>query len=84
MTRTPFQQPIAGDDAESDVAVINLTRLLTRLEQNLLSSSTDLKLLRQSRYHRARVGAVRCASLCLFLGTMNFLSTHRPPTLITF
>ncbi|KAL1969426.1 hypothetical protein VTN77DRAFT_8864 [Rasamsonia byssochlamydoides] len=54
MTRTAFQP--AGD-AESDVASVNLTHLLARLEQNILSSSADLKLLRQSRYHRARVGA---------------------------
>jgi hypothetical protein len=48
-------------DREVDLDSLNLSRLLARLEQNILSSSADLKLLRQSRYHRARVGAVRCA-----------------------
>ena len=41
-----------------DAISINLHRLLARLEDNLLSASADLKPLRQSRYHRARVGAV--------------------------
>lgn len=71
MTRMAFyQRQQAGSDADADlddtIASINLTRLLARLEQNLLSSSSsdlnqnlNLKQLRQSRYHRARVGAVR-------------------------
>lgn len=56
MARTEF---MIGGDGEVDLDSLNLTRLLARLEQNILSSSADLKLLRQSRYHRARVGAVR-------------------------
>ncbi|PGH10009.1 hypothetical protein GX51_00275 [Blastomyces parvus] len=40
-----------------DVTSINLTHLLARLENNLLSPSADLKLLHRSPYHRARVGA---------------------------
>ncbi|KAL2373022.1 hypothetical protein BDBG_00929 [Blastomyces gilchristii SLH14081] len=43
--------------SSSDVTSINLTHLLARLENNLLSPSADLKLLRRSPYHRARVGA---------------------------
>lgn len=42
-----------------DLAALNLSRLVARLEHNLLSSSADLKPLRQSEYQRMRVGAVR-------------------------
>lgn len=55
MTRTIYR-PVAAE--ESDLAVLNLSRLLARLEHNLLSPSADLKPLRQSEFHRARVGAV--------------------------
>lgn len=61
MARTEFMIG-SFDDGELDLDSLNLSRLLARLEQNILSSSADLKLLRQSRYHRARVGAVRCAA----------------------
>ncbi|GAD98384.1 predicted protein [Paecilomyces variotii No. 5] len=54
MTRTIYR-PVAAE--ESDLAVLNLSRLLSRLEHNLLSPSADLKPLRQSEFHRARVGA---------------------------
>ncbi|KAJ9294337.1 hypothetical protein DTO271G3_6912 [Paecilomyces variotii] len=54
MTRTIYR-PVAAE--ESDLAVLNLSRLLARLEHNLLSPSADLKPLRQSEFHRARVGA---------------------------
>ncbi|RAH61281.1 synaptobrevin [Aspergillus piperis CBS 112811] len=40
-----------------DLAALNLSRLVARLEHNLLSSSADLKPLRQSEYQRMRVGA---------------------------
>lgn len=60
MTRTIYR-PVAAE--ESDLAVLNLTRLLARLEHNLLSPSADLKPLRQSEYHRARVAAVSRNSL---------------------
>ncbi|PGH34844.1 hypothetical protein GX50_02294 [[Emmonsia] crescens] len=40
-----------------DITSINLTHLLARLDNNILSPSADLKLLRRSPYHRARVGA---------------------------
>ncbi|KLJ11145.1 hypothetical protein EMPG_13597 [Blastomyces silverae] len=40
-----------------DATSINLTHLLARLENNLLSPSADLKQLHRSPYHRARVGA---------------------------
>ncbi|KAK2764329.1 hypothetical protein FQN54_009021 [Arachnomyces sp. PD_36] len=42
--------------ASSDLTYLNLTRLLSRLEQNILSSSADLKALQQSSFHRTRVG----------------------------
>ncbi|KAL2855827.1 hypothetical protein BJY01DRAFT_194499 [Aspergillus pseudoustus] len=41
----------------SDLAALNISRLLARLEQNLLSPSADLKSLRQSEYQRLRVNA---------------------------
>ncbi|KAI9870702.1 MAG: hypothetical protein M1830_003904 [Pleopsidium flavum] len=40
-----------------DITAINLSRLLSRLEQNVLSSEADPKL-RRSSYERTRVGAV--------------------------
>ena len=42
-----------------DLAALNLSRLVARLEHNLLSSAADLKPLRRSEYQRMRVGAVR-------------------------
>ncbi|PYI32391.1 hypothetical protein BP00DRAFT_424947 [Aspergillus indologenus CBS 114.80] len=41
----------------SELAALNLSRLLARLEYNLLSSAADLRPLRQSDYQRKRVGA---------------------------
>jgi hypothetical protein len=78
MTRTVFQ---SSGDTDSDIAYLNLNRLLARLEQNLLSPFADLKLLQESRYHRARVGAV-CyfADLCCLMlhNLANMLSgAHR-------
>ncbi|EEH42460.1 uncharacterized protein PADG_07280 [Paracoccidioides brasiliensis Pb18] len=48
---------LAESDSSPDTTSINLTHLLARLESNLLSPSADLKPLRRSPYHRARVGA---------------------------
>ncbi|KAL4750950.1 hypothetical protein BDW72DRAFT_203451 [Aspergillus terricola var. indicus] len=52
MTLTTF--PAATDP--SDLAALNLSRLVDRLEYNLLSSNADLKSLRRSEYQRIRVG----------------------------
>ncbi|KKK20728.1 hypothetical protein ARAM_002726 [Aspergillus rambellii] len=41
----------------SDLAALNLSRLLTRLEHNLLSPNADLQPLQRSEYQRMRVGA---------------------------
>ncbi|KAI9372589.1 hypothetical protein BJX61DRAFT_533812 [Aspergillus egyptiacus] len=41
----------------SDLAALNLSRLLTRLEHNLLSANADLTFLRRSEYQRMRVSA---------------------------
>ncbi|EAS31340.3 uncharacterized protein CIMG_06819, partial [Coccidioides immitis RS] len=41
----------------SSYETINLAHLLSRLQAHLLSPSADLRLLRQSKYHRARVAA---------------------------
>ncbi|EER40674.1 synaptobrevin [Histoplasma capsulatum H143] len=43
--------------ASPDITLVNLTHLLARLENNLISPSADLKLVHRSPYHRARVGA---------------------------
>ncbi|KAL4900933.1 hypothetical protein BDW74DRAFT_182262 [Aspergillus multicolor] len=40
----------------SDLAALNLSRLIDRLEHNLLSPNADLKSLRRSEYQRMRVG----------------------------
>ncbi|KAL6230940.1 hypothetical protein BDW75DRAFT_234031 [Aspergillus navahoensis] len=40
----------------SDLAALNLSRLVDRLEHNLLSPNADLEPLRQSEYQRIRVG----------------------------
>lgn len=60
---SPDATNINADDPSSspDLATLNLSRLLTRLEHNLLSPAADLKLLRRSEYQRMRVGGV-----CLF------------------
>ncbi len=42
----------------SDLAALNLSRLVTRLEHNLLSPNADLRSLRRSEYQRMRVSAV--------------------------
>lgn len=42
----------------SDLAALSLSRLVTRLEHNLLSPNADLKSLRRSEYQRMRVSAV--------------------------
>ncbi|KAL4795439.1 hypothetical protein BDV19DRAFT_170849 [Aspergillus venezuelensis] len=40
-----------------DLAALNVSRLIARLEHNLLSQNADLKSLRRSEDHRIRVGA---------------------------
>ncbi|KAH8698485.1 hypothetical protein BGW36DRAFT_406450 [Talaromyces proteolyticus] len=47
----------AATDSTSTIDIVNLNNLLSRLEQNIFSSSSDLRILRQSHLHRARVGA---------------------------
>jgi hypothetical protein len=69
MTQTTILQISPGigggreEAADSDIAAINLNRLLARLKLNILSPSADLTLLRRSQYHRVRVGAVCSLSL---------------------
>ena len=48
----------AFDTQPSDIASINLTRLLSRLEHKILSSEPDPRL-RLSSYERAKTSAVR-------------------------
>ncbi|KAE8380528.1 hypothetical protein BDV26DRAFT_290279 [Aspergillus bertholletiae] len=54
MTITTYPGAIPSDP---NLTNLSLSRLLARLEHNLLSSSADLKLLRRSEYQRMRVGA---------------------------
>ena len=76
MTRPQLSS--AGDDSarntiDTDIASLNLSRLLSRFEQNFLSSTAtstaNIKLLKQSQYHRRRVRAV---SSCFFLSFFLF------------
>ncbi|CEL05582.1 hypothetical protein ASPCAL06700 [Aspergillus calidoustus] len=53
MTLTTY--PATTDS--SDLAALNISRLLARLEQNLLSPNADLKTLRRSEYQQMRVSA---------------------------
>ena len=49
--------------AESpDLALLNVARLFTRLEHNLLSPGTDRRTLQQSEYQRMRVNKVSHAA----------------------
>ncbi|EEH06493.1 synaptobrevin [Histoplasma capsulatum G186AR] len=59
--------------ASPDITLVNLTHLLARLENNLISPSADLKLVHRSPYHRARVGAVSIPRQ--FLHMQSWLST---------
>lgn len=59
--------------ASPDITLVNLTHLLARLENNLISPSADLKLVHRSPYHRARVGAVSIPRQ--FLPIQPWLST---------
>jgi hypothetical protein len=59
MTLTTY--PATTDS--SDLAALNISRLLARLEQNLLSPNADLKTLRRSEYQQMRVSAVCPSSM---------------------
>lgn len=56
MTLTTY--PVSAADSP-DLTALSLSRLVHRLELNLLVPSADLSPLRQSEYQRMRVGAVR-------------------------
>lgn len=62
MTLTTY--PVSAADSP-DLTALSLSRLVHRLELNLLVPSADLSPLRQSEYQRMRVGAVRLFSLLL-------------------
>ena len=64
MTITTYPGALTSDP---NLTNLSLSRLLARLEHNLLSSSADLKPLRRSEYQRMRVGAVRLFFSFLFL-----------------
>ncbi|KAE8147721.1 hypothetical protein BDV25DRAFT_142488 [Aspergillus avenaceus] len=55
MTITTYPQGLGAQDPT--LTNLSLSRLLARLEHNLLSPSADLKPLRRSEYQRMRVGA---------------------------
>ncbi|KAH8426226.1 uncharacterized protein LDX57_003973 [Aspergillus melleus] len=54
ITTLPASAPSTND---ADLAVLSVSRLLTRLEHNLLSPGADLVGLRKSEFQRMRVGA---------------------------
>lgn len=45
-------------DGSPDLALLNVARLFTRLEHNLLSPGTDRRSLQQSEYQRMRINKV--------------------------
>ncbi|KAH2750289.1 hypothetical protein KXV52_004912 [Aspergillus fumigatus] len=57
MTLTTFPQISSTAPTSPDLKILNLSRLLTRLEYNLLSQSADLKSLRRNEYQRMRIAA---------------------------
>ncbi|GIJ83720.1 hypothetical protein Asppvi_002550 [Aspergillus pseudoviridinutans] len=57
MTLTTYPQISSTAPASPDLKILNLSRLLTRLEHNLLSPSADLKSLRRNEYQRMRIAA---------------------------
>lgn len=59
MTLTTFPQSSSTAPTSPDLKILNLSRLLTRLEHNLLSPSANLKALRRNEYQRMRIAAVR-------------------------
>jgi hypothetical protein len=65
MTVTAF--PTEGSP---DLALLNVARLFTRLEHNLLSPGTDRRSLQQSEYQRMRINKVS--------STRPLLQTHTP------
>jgi hypothetical protein len=64
MTVTNYPEVFTSQDP--NLTNLSLSRLLARLEHNLLSSSADLKPLRRSEYQRMRVGAVCPPPLSLY------------------
>lgn len=54
MTVTAFHS-----EGSPDLALLNVARLFTRLEHNLLSPGSDRRSLQQSEYQRMRVNKVR-------------------------
>lgn len=69
----PFKRQIQAQTQARDtdnaelLPILNVSRLLSRLEQNLLSPVADLKSLRRSEYQRMRVGGVRSSPPLLLL-----------------
>jgi hypothetical protein len=48
-----------SSEGSPDLALLNVARLFTRLEHNLLSPGSDRRSLQQSEYQRMRVNKVR-------------------------
>jgi hypothetical protein len=59
MTLTTYPPISSTAPTSPDLKILNLSRLLTRLEHNLLSPSADFKSLRRNEYQRMRIAAVR-------------------------
>ncbi|GFF51890.1 hypothetical protein IFM61606_05978 [Aspergillus udagawae] len=57
MTLTTYPQISSTAPTSPDLKILNLSRLLTRLEHNLLSPSADFKSLRRNEYQRMRIAA---------------------------
>lgn len=74
MTVTAFPS-----EGSPDLALLNVARLFTRLEHNLLSPGTDRRSLQQSEYQRMRVHKV-----CIFLLTFTVTDSKDKPYQIFF
>lgn len=61
------------NEESPDLALLNVARLFTRLEHNLLSPGTDRRSFQQSKYQRMRVNKVRIYST---LPRLSFQRTY--------
>lgn len=80
LTSSLFQFPVTAmavtafpNEGSPDLALLNVARLFTRLEHNLLSPGTDRRSFQQSEYQRMRVNKV---SLYSTLPRLYFKRTY--------
>ena len=59
-----------------DLTLLNVSRLFTRLEHNLLSPGSELRTLRQFEFQRMRVNKVRCPFTVI--ASIKAIERHSP------